>query len=81
MEVVSPLVLYAANCYLLTTLPLYAPPAFAKKLQSLARKGDPELLAAFEASYEGAAFNQETFDEKFFLENAHDIVEEGEDTD
>jgi hypothetical protein len=70
-----------AISYPLTNLSHCFAPAFAKKLQSLARKGNPELLAAFEASYEGAAFNQETFDEKFFLDNAHDIVEEGEDTD
>mmetsp|Transcript_120658 Transcript_120658/g.237221 ORF Transcript_120658/g.237221 Transcript_120658/m.237221 type:complete len:221 (+) Transcript_120658:66-728(+) len=54
---------------------------FAKKLLSLARKGDAELLAAFEASYEGSSFNEETFDHSFFLENARDIVREGEDSD
>jgi hypothetical protein len=60
---------------------VYFSSEFAKKLQSLARKGNPELLAAFEASYEGTEFNQDSFDEKFFLENARDIVEEGEESD
>ena len=30
---------------------------FVSSLQALARKGHPELLAAFEAAYEGDAFN------------------------
>lgn len=49
---------------------------FAKQLQSLARKGDAELLAAFEASCEGASYHQLRFDEAFFLDNATAIVEE-----
>ena len=47
---------------------------FAKKLQSLARKGDSELMASFEGSFEGVAFNEETFDEAFFLSNCRDII-------
>jgi len=51
---------------------------FAKKLQSLARKGDADLLAAFEASFEGSSFNLDTFDSKFFLDNAKSVIEEKE---
>jgi hypothetical protein len=31
-------------------------------------------MRAFRASFEGSAFNEETFDEDYFLENAADIV-------
>lgn len=51
---------------------------FAKKLNSLARKGNAELLSIFVASFEGKAFNEDTFDVKFFLDNARDIVQEAE---
>jgi hypothetical protein len=53
---------------------LYLFTDFAKKLLSLARKGDAELMAAFQASFEGSAFNDDTFDAGFFLDNARDIV-------
>jgi hypothetical protein len=56
--------------------PLYFLIELAKQLQSLARKGDPSLLSVFQASFDGIAFNQETFDVKFFLENAQAIVNE-----
>lgn len=36
-------------------------------------------MAAFEASYEGVSFNEDTFDEAFFLDNARDIIREDED--
>mmetsp|Transcript_14477 Transcript_14477/g.15652 ORF Transcript_14477/g.15652 Transcript_14477/m.15652 type:complete len:109 (-) Transcript_14477:15-341(-) len=49
---------------------------FAKSLQSLARKGDSSLMSVFEASFDGVAFNKDTFDVKFFLENAQAIVNE-----
>ena len=49
---------------------------FAKSLQSLARKGDSELMTLFEASFEGISFNEETFDEKYFLDNVKDYVNE-----
>ncbi len=49
---------------------------FAKKLQSLARKGDSAIMDAFQASFDGVAFNKDTFDIKFFLENALAIVNE-----
>jgi len=49
---------------------------FVKKLLSLARKGNADLLVVFEGSYEGKAFNEETFDKKFFIDNARDVVEE-----
>ena len=49
---------------------------FAKHLQSLARKGDADLMAVFEASYEGTSFNTESFDIKFFLENSMEILKE-----
>ena len=45
-------------------------------MQSLARQGNKDLLNSFEASFEGSTFNSETFDIKFFLENAQDIVNE-----
>ena len=51
---------------------------FARKLQSLARKGDPELMSAFQASFEGIGFNEATFDVKFFLDNAKDIVQDSD---
>tara|TARA_B110000090_G_scaffold101912_1_gene114535 strand:- start:243 stop:455 length:213 start_codon:yes stop_codon:yes gene_type:complete len=47
-----------------------------KVLQMLARKGHPELITVFQASYDGAYFNADTFDEDFFIENATAIVEE-----
>ena len=49
---------------------------FAKELLSLARKGQEDLLSVFEASCDGDKFSAETFDKKFFLENAVDIVKE-----
>ena len=49
---------------------------FGKKLQSLARKGDANLMSAFEASFDGVAFNKETFDVDFFLDNAQAIADE-----
>lgn len=52
---------------------------FAKQVLSLARNGNPALMASFEASFEGTAFNLQTFDVEFFLDNARDIVEESND--
>lgn len=49
---------------------------FAKKLQSLVRKGDKDIMDAFQASYDGAAFSRESFDAKFFISNAQEIVKE-----
>ena len=49
---------------------------FAKELQNLARKGNSDLLSVFEASFDGKSFNEETFDMKFFLDNATEIVNE-----
>ncbi len=49
---------------------------FAKKLNSLARKGNEELMSIFVASFDGTSFNDDTFDMKFFLDNAKDLVEE-----
>jgi hypothetical protein len=49
---------------------------FVKKLLSLARKGNADLTAVFESSYEGKAFNVESFDKKFFIDNAKEVVEE-----
>jgi len=49
---------------------------FVKKLLSLARKGNADMRAVFEASYEGKAFNVESFDKKFFIDNTKEIVEE-----
>ena len=52
--------------------------AFAKKLMSLARKGNADLLSTFEASFEGNEFNLDSFDRKFFIENAKEIIKENE---
>ena len=49
---------------------------FAKELQFLARKGNPDLLSIFEASCDNVLCNPETFDKKFFLNNAEEIVQE-----
>ena len=49
---------------------------FAKELQFLARKGNPDLLSIFEASCDNVLYNPETFDKKFFLNNAEEIVQE-----
>jgi hypothetical protein len=52
------------------------PIEFAKSILSLARKSDAELLAVFEASFDGASLDSETFDVKFFLNNAQDLLKE-----
>jgi uncharacterized membrane protein len=49
---------------------------FAKKLQSLARKGNAELMSVFTASFDGTVFNHDSFDVKFFLDNAKEVVNE-----
>ena len=54
---------YPNECRLISLLTitqtlLYLYLDFAHKLQSLARKGNKEILAVFEASYEGNFFNQ-----------------------
>eukprot|EP01031_Cornospumella_fuschlensis_P024857 gene24857-30034_t len=49
---------------------------FAKKLQSLVRKGDKDIMDAFQASFDGTVFSRESFDSKFFLSNAQEIVKE-----
>ena len=52
---------------------------FTKKLLSLARKGNKELLDVFEASFEEGTTSyadQSKFDSNFFLDNAEDIVNE-----
>ena len=52
---------------------------FTKKLLSLARKGNKELLDVFEASFEEGTTSyadQTKFDANFFLDNAVDIVNE-----
>jgi hypothetical protein len=36
------------------------------------------LLSVFEASYEGKYFNETSFDAKFFIDNAKDIINESE---
>lgn len=49
---------------------------FAKRLQTLCRKGDKDIITLFDSSFEGNNFNIETFDKKFFIDNAKEIVEE-----
>jgi hypothetical protein len=47
---------------------------FAKELKRLIRKADPDIIATFNASYEGDTFNEETFDGKFFVQESSDII-------
>jgi pyruvate/2-oxoglutarate dehydrogenase complex dihydrolipoamide acyltransferase (E2) component len=47
---------------------------FAHQLLSLCRQGHPALLEAFDASYDGDDFNEETFEASFFIDNARAIV-------
>jgi hypothetical protein len=49
---------------------------FASTLLTLARKSDPQLINSFEASCEGVHYEEQSFDQEFFLENAEDIVKE-----
>lgn len=49
---------------------------FAKKLLSLARKSDTELMSIFEASFDDSSFNLESFDHNFFIENSKALIEE-----
>jgi biotin carboxyl carrier protein len=51
---------------------------FIKSLQSLVRKENNEILTAFDSSFEGIYFNTNTFDAKYFIEQARDIVEDFE---
>lgn len=48
----------------------------AKRVQSLARNGNSQLMSTFEASFEGDSLADESFDEKFFVENVTDLVAE-----
>jgi pyruvate/2-oxoglutarate dehydrogenase complex dihydrolipoamide acyltransferase (E2) component len=48
---------------------------FGKELQTLARKGNADLLSVFEASYDGT-FSEADFDKKFFLQNATEVVKD-----
>lgn len=57
-------------------LNIYLLKEFATKLLSFARKGNLELLSLFEASFEGTSFDYETFDKKFFVENARQFIME-----
>lgn len=50
---------------------------FAKQISTLARRGNKELLAVFEASFdEGREGEQATFDSNFFMDNAREIVKD-----
>ncbi len=49
---------------------------FAKRLQKLARTGDKDIITLFDSSFEGTNFNIETFDKKFFIDNAKEICDE-----
>ena len=48
--------------------------SFAHDLLSLCRQGNPDLIDAFEASFDGDDFNEATFDADFFISNAKSIV-------
>ncbi|GAB5034143.1 dihydrolipoamide s-acetyltransferase [Nannochloropsis oceanica] len=55
---------------------------FSKKLQSLARHEDKQLLRVFEASFEGEGTRrEEDFDVEFFLEEGRGIVHELEEVE
>ena len=50
---------------------------FAHDLLSLCRQdgsSNTELLEAFDASYDGDEYNEETFESTFFIQNARTIV-------
>ena len=64
-------------CCLYAYIRLYVD--FAKKILSLARKGDSQLLIVFEAAFEedATSYSQhDKFDSNFFLDNATCILEE-----
>lgn len=49
---------------------------YAKTLQSLARRGDQELMDVFTASFDGVAFDKDSFDVSFFVDNTKELVKE-----
>lgn len=68
--------------YLIDTKKIEDGSDFSKQLLSLARKGNTELLSIFEASFDESKSGSyeamiDSFDAKFFLDNAKDIVDEG----
>jgi hypothetical protein len=56
---------------------------FVTALLALARDGDKKLRDLFEASYDGNTYNEETFDNSFFIENVEILLgmDEGSDKD
>lgn len=71
---VTPMVMLRHIKHLIQKKEIDAESDFAKKLQALARAGDKSITEIFEASFDGISFNEDTFDNKFFLENAKAIV-------
>lgn len=49
---------------------------FSRTLQSLARRGDADLMDIFHASFEENRYNTESFDKEFFIDNARGVVED-----
>lgn len=47
-----------------------------KVLKSLARKNDEQLLVTFKGSFPDEAFDENTFDKDFFVENALELADE-----
>ena len=47
---------------------------FAHDLLSLCRQKNADLVDAFDASFDGDEFNDDTFDAAFFIDNARSIV-------
>lgn len=73
--VVTPMIILRHIKHLIQQNKLDGESDFAKKLQSLARSGDKSVTEVFEASFDGLSFNEDTFDDKFFLDNAKAIVD------
>lgn len=71
---VTPMIMLRQIKHLIHNQQLDAESDFAKKLQSLARAGDKSLTEVFEASFDGVSFNEESFDSKFFLDNAQALI-------
>ncbi len=54
---------------------------FCSDLRRLIRKENKFIRVTFDASFEGEVFNEESFDNKFFLQGAADIIEDMKEAD
>lgn len=74
-SIVTPMIMLRHVKHLIQRKELDGGSDFAKKLQALIRSGDKSITEVFEASFDGITFNEDTFDSKFFLDNAKAIVD------